>query len=243
LLVHGVPDTARLWEPLRRHLSRSDVIAPNLPGFGGAPLPAGFGATADEYAAWLGEEIARVGEPVDLVGVDWGSLLAVRVAALRPELVRTLACGNAPVDREYRWHDMAAIWQTPGAGEAMMAAFGGELAVTALAAGGATPEYAAAAVQQIDDVMKDAILKLYRSAIDIGARWEPGLANVRCPTLVVWSIDDPFVEPHFGERLAARLRGTFFPVDGGHWWPLQRPEQVARALESFWANPAARHAP
>ena len=36
--------------------------------------------------------------------------------------------------------------------------------------------------------------------------------------------------------LAARLRGQFYPIEGGHSWPLQRPEQVARALETFWAS-------
>ena len=52
--------------------------------------------------------------PVDLVGHDWGSLLVQRVVSLRPDLIRTWACGNGPVDTEYVWHDMAQQWQTPG---------------------------------------------------------------------------------------------------------------------------------
>src|SRR5690606_12485523 len=40
--------------------------------------------------------------PVFLVGHDWGGVLAWRVAALRPELVRKLAVLNAPHPAAYR---------------------------------------------------------------------------------------------------------------------------------------------
>jgi pimeloyl-ACP methyl ester carboxylesterase len=33
VLVHGVPDTHRLWDRMRTHLKRRDVIAVSLPGF------------------------------------------------------------------------------------------------------------------------------------------------------------------------------------------------------------------
>ena len=112
VLVHGVPDTYRLWDKLRSHLAQRDVLAPALPGFG-CPAPSGFTATKEAYVDWLATEIERIGEPVDLVGHDWGSLLVQRVVSLRPDLIRTWACGNGPVDREYVWHDLAQQWQTP----------------------------------------------------------------------------------------------------------------------------------
>src|SRR5687768_14742801 len=90
ILVHGVPDTQHVWDGVRRHLTRSDVEAWNLPGFG-AERPAGFGSTKEEYADWLIERLERIGEPVDLVGHDWGCILTLRVASLRPDLVRTWA--------------------------------------------------------------------------------------------------------------------------------------------------------
>src|SRR3712207_3129966 len=106
VLVHGVADTHRLWNPLREHLQRSDVIAVSLPGFD-APIPDGFDSSKEAYVQWLIEEIERIGEPVDLVGHDWGSLLVQRVVSLRPDLIRTWACGSGPADREYIWHDIA----------------------------------------------------------------------------------------------------------------------------------------
>ena len=41
-----------------------------------------------------------------------------RFRRLRPDLIRTWACGDGPIDREYVWHDMAQQWQTPEVGEA-----------------------------------------------------------------------------------------------------------------------------
>jgi pimeloyl-ACP methyl ester carboxylesterase len=121
VLVHGVPDTPALWDRVRAHLARDDVIAVSLPGFAN-PRPPGFDATKDTYAAWLVERIEQIGAPVDLVGHDWGSLLAQRVASVRPDLIRTLAFGSGPVDDAYTWHDMAQLWQTPGVGEEIMTA-------------------------------------------------------------------------------------------------------------------------
>jgi pimeloyl-ACP methyl ester carboxylesterase len=69
LFVHGVPDTDRVWHAVLPKLDRRDVVSLRLPGFGQS-APADFLATKDAYAAWLVEEITRVGTPVDLVGHD-----------------------------------------------------------------------------------------------------------------------------------------------------------------------------
>jgi len=73
VFVHGVPETPEVWGPLRSKLSRDDVVALQLPGFGCA-RPEGFGATKEEYVAWLVAELERLqgADPIDLVGHDWG---------------------------------------------------------------------------------------------------------------------------------------------------------------------------
>ena len=89
VFVHGVPETPTVWHGLLAALDRADTVALSLPGFDAA-RPAGFGATMDEYAAWLAAELERLGDAVDLVGHDWGGGLVVRVVSTRPELAPIL---------------------------------------------------------------------------------------------------------------------------------------------------------
>lgn len=234
VLVHGVPDTAQEWDRVRAHVSRTDVVTPSLPGFA-APVPSGFDATADAYVDWLIGQIAALGEPVDLVGHDWGSLLVQRVVSLRPDLVRTWAAGAGAVDRDYVWHDLAQMWQTPDVGEQVMEAMVADALVDALA-DQMGKEQAAEVASRIDDTMKDCILRLYRSAASGFDAWHDGVDAIDRPGLVLWGADDPYVTPEFGERLAQRTgaRLLMFP-DSGHWWPVTKPAEVAAALESLWS--------
>jgi len=235
ILVHGVPDTHRLWDPLRSHLRRSDVVAVSLPGFG-VPVPSGFAATKEAYVEWLIADIERLGDPVDLVGHDWGALLVQRVVSLRPDLIRTWACGDGPVDVDYVWHDLAQQWQTAGVGEQIMAMMTPEALAEGLAAAGIPRAVAQQTARYLDATMKDCILRLYRSAVHVGAQWQPDLEKVTRPALILWAKDDPYVSPVFAERLAARVRGELVLFEGcGHWWPVERPAEAAAALERFWA--------
>lgn len=234
VLVHGVPDTAQLWDRVRSHLARSDILTPGLPGFA-TPVPAGFDATKEAYVEWLTREIEALGEPVDLVGHDWGSLLVQRVVSVRPDLIRTWAAGGATVDRDYVWHDIAQMWQTPGVGEQVMEAMSGDALAVALAEElGA--EQAAIVASHVDATMQDCILKLYRSAAGGFGEWHDAVDAIDRPGLLLWGATDPYVTPDFGERLARRT-GARLEVfaDTGHWWPVARPAQVAAALESLWA--------
>ncbi len=98
VFVHGVPETPAVWRGLLAALDRPDTVALSLPGFGTA-RPAGFGATMEEYAAWLAAQLERLGDPVDLVGHDWGGGFVVRVVSTRPELVRSWVTDAAGIAR------------------------------------------------------------------------------------------------------------------------------------------------
>jgi len=236
VLVHGVPDTHRMWGAVRAELSRTDVITPSLPGFGTA-APDGFPATMDAYADWLTAQLEAIGEPVDLVGHDWGGLIALRVASLRPDLIRTWAVGGVSIDETYVWHDIAQLWQTPDVGEELMAGMDTAAMSAALQDARMPVKDADAAAQYADDAMKDAILKLYRSAVNIGADWSSELPGLTDRGLALWGEHDPYSAPKFGERLAARTGARFHLFEGtGHWWPLERPADTARELETLWSS-------
>jgi pimeloyl-ACP methyl ester carboxylesterase len=234
ILVHGVPDTERVWHAVLPRLGRADVVTLSLPGFG-APAPGDFAATKDAYAAWLVEQIAAREGPVDLVGHDWGGLLVLRAACLRPDLVRTWAAGAAPLDAEYVWHRAAQLWQTPQVGEKVMAQLTPAALEAALEAAGVAPEDAREAAAHLDDTMKACILRLYRSAINVGEEWGADLARLTAPGLVLWGERDPYAAPMWGERLAVRTNARFVPLAGcAHWWQLERPAEVAVQLTRHW---------
>jgi pimeloyl-ACP methyl ester carboxylesterase len=233
VLVHGVPDSTRLWDGVRAHLTRTDVITPALPGFA-SPVPNGFAATKEAYVDWLIEQIEAVGEPVDLVGHDWGSLLVQRVVSIRPDLIRTWAAGAGTVDADYVWHELAQMWQTPEVGEQIMEAMVGDALVDALA-DQLGREYATEVASHVDATMKDCILKLYRSAAGGFAEWHDAVDAIDRPGVVLWGADDPYVTSEFGERLAKRTGARLVMFsDSGHWWPVTKSAEVAKALETLW---------
>ncbi len=192
----------------------------------------------DTHRVWNGliQRLHRddnIDRPIDLVAHDWGALLALRVASLEPTLIRTVAVGGAPLDAEYEWPQ---VWQTPEIGEQAMERLTPETLASGLVAVGVPTADATETARHVDATMKRSILALYRSAVHVGAEWEPGLARIKSPGLVLWGADDPYVARIFGGRLASRIGARFvsFP-DCSHWWQLQRVGEVAAELEALWS--------
>src|SRR5260370_39506682 len=94
VLVHGNPETDAIWDELRAHLGRDDVVALSPPGWG-APVPDGWGGTGDDYLGWLVSEVERLDQPIDLVGHDWGGGPGTRPPWSRPDLIASRATAIA----------------------------------------------------------------------------------------------------------------------------------------------------
>jgi pimeloyl-ACP methyl ester carboxylesterase len=247
VLLHGNPETPIIWGPLVAALGRTDVITPQLPGFG-CPVPDGFGATKEEYVDWFIAEVEAMVPhhgPVDLVGHDWGGGIGMRAVSLRPDLFRTWACDVLGLfHADYVWHDFAQIWQTPGAGEEY---FANTLAtpiadrVALLEAIGiprSTGDRLVPATS--DELMGRCILSLYRSAAQPAMKqWGEHLGPAgTVPGLGIIAPDDPFVRgKDLGAEVADRLGASKHTLEGqGHWWMLGDPEAGAAMLTTFWAD-------
>jgi len=236
IFVHGVPDTHHVWDALRPHLSRDDVTAVDLPGFS-SPVPDGWNATKEEYADWLIGEVENAGEPVDIVGHDWGALLTARLVSVRPDLVRSWAIGGGAIDAEYVWHDMARSWQTPELGEQVMQGMSGAALEAGMAGAGVPAEHASVTAGNVDDTMKECILKLYRSATEVGKEWQPDTEHIDRPGLLIWGGKDPYMQVDFARNMENRTGARLLVFeDSSHWWPLEKPAEAASALEEFWAS-------
>lgn len=241
LFLHGVPDTPAMWAPLFEALGGHDgpVFTPAMPGFV-EPTPAGFPATMQAYADWLLDELDRVADrhgPVDLVGHDWGALLALRVAHLRPAAIRTWTLVNGAFDPEYRGHAFARLWARPWLGP-LSTTLSGPLTTRAIMRLCAVPPALAASESaNVTREMKRCIVRLYRSAGGLRefGSWNAGLDALPPRGLLVWSDRDPFLPTALAERVAARA-GAALHIERGasHWLPLQRPAALAAVLQRHW---------
>jgi pimeloyl-ACP methyl ester carboxylesterase len=241
VFVHGVPETADLWDGVRKELGNVGAVALSLPGFG-VPVPDGFGATMDEYAEWLVGEVEQFDAPVDLVGHDWGGLLTGRVVSVRPDVVRSWVSDTmGGFDPEWEWHEVAKVWQTPGEGEQFMETVRAlpleQRADTFTASFGIRRDDALAMLSRQDERMDDCILKLYRSAVGIETKWGSGLGRVPAPGLALVPTEDPFNSEARVRRVAERAGARVVTLDGvNHFWPYQTPERGATVLREFWGT-------
>jgi pimeloyl-ACP methyl ester carboxylesterase len=244
VFVHGVPETSRLWDRIRAHLN-TDSIALALPGFG-TPRPTSFGATKDDYAEWLAYSLSQIDQPIDLVGHDWGALLSVRVATAFDVPLRSWTVDMArALHPDHVWNRLARTFQTPGAGEAWMAAArqsmpeSPESAASRLALLGVPWDQAIAMGAALDETMSGCILDLYRSAVpNVSADWGADLrAPVRTPGLVLLASADPLNDEFLSIDVARRLAAQTHRFDGlGHAWMAEAPAATASVLRQFWSS-------
>lgn len=93
LLLHASASSALQWRALADRLgARFRVLAPDLYGYGSGPAWPGHRAfaLADE-AALVAAQAERLGQPVHVVGHDYGGAVALHIARTRPALVRSLS--------------------------------------------------------------------------------------------------------------------------------------------------------
>lgn len=236
VFLHGVPETSALWDKVRAEFDE-ETVALSLPGFGCA-RPPGFGATKDDYAAWLVEELEKFDAPVDLVGHDWGALLTYRIASTRGDLLHSWTADIANgVHPRAKWHDYAKIWQTPGDGEAYFKAVH-ETPVETIAEvyEGFHLSHADALTlaQWSDEIMGTCILDLYRSATpNVHHSWGP-FGPTSAPGLILFAELDSFGNEAMSREVAQTFGAREETLEGvGHWWALERPSEAAAVIRSF----------
>ena len=243
VFVHGNPGPAEDW---RRLVGRAGAftraVAPDMPGFGGSDKPDRFVYTVDGYARHLGALLGRLGiTRAHLVLHDFGGPWGLTWAADHPDRVGGLVLVNIGVLRDYRWHYLARIWRTSGAGEAFLRT-ATLPAVRLMLRHGNPRGLPLDAVERMyrqgkDPAVQRAVLRLYR-ATDLAAVSEDlhrRLRDVDPPTLVVWGARDPYVPVTYAERQRETFPGAHVVVlgDSGHWPMIDNPVAVEQAVLPF----------
>ena len=112
LLLHGLPSSSRMFEPLFARLSdRYHLVAPDYPGFGHSdwPDPKTFAYTFDHYAQIMHHFTEALGlSRYTLYMQDYGGPVGFRMALAHPERIEALIVQDAVAHNE----GLGANWAT-----------------------------------------------------------------------------------------------------------------------------------
>jgi pimeloyl-ACP methyl ester carboxylesterase len=250
LLLHGWPDSHRLWRHQVPALTAAGYrcIVPDLRGFGGSDRPADVGAYALPLLAGdvlglldqLGIDRAHV------VGHDWGAALAWAVAAFAPDRVDHLAVlsvGHFASFREAGWPQREKSWYM------LLFQFEG-IAEQWLSNDDFANFRSWAGHPDVDAVIADlsrpgaitASLNWYRANLApstlVDAPIE--LPAVSAPTMGIWSSGDMALLESQMTGSSAHVKGPwrYERIDGaGHWMQLEQPDTVNALLVDFLPAP------
>ena len=249
LLLHGFPQTSWAWRDELSELGRAGyrAVAPDQRGYCPGARPTEVADYATEHL--VGDVMALADcmemETFDLVGHDWGGMLAWIVASQHPARVRSLSVVSTPhplaLQRALLGGDPAqatygeatASFRTPDAAERLLlgADGSGSGLATLLAETGLDDDDARMYVMALTEPgAMTAALNWYRAMDGVAlADLEP----VTVPTLYVWSTGDEAFGRVAAEDTAGCVRGpyTFEVLENvSHWVPEMAPVELSGFL-------------
>jgi pimeloyl-ACP methyl ester carboxylesterase len=267
LYVHGLGGSSLNWTDLSYLLAdRLDGEAIDLPGFGYSDpgRSYGLGAMADRVVRWI-EHSDR--GPVHLFGNSLGGAVTVRVAALRPDLVRTLTLISPAMPfmdpRRSLQARLVPLVFLPSAGrlaKSRMATITPEALVTQVIAACyaepdlLSPQRLAEAVEEVRRRYEapwyvDAYLRTLRGLVvsffhsylrGPNSMWRLA-GRITAPTLVITGRQDRLVDVRVAPAVAKVVPDSRLLVLDrvGHVAQMERPRVVARAVAGMLDEVAA----
>ena len=247
MLLHGFPETSASWERQIDALAAAGyrVVAPDQRGYSPGARPEGV----EHYA--IGHLMADVlaiadwfgAHKVDVVGHDWGGMVAWALAIHYPERLRSLTAVSTPhpaafaaalrdegADQRQR-SGYVDIFRKVGEGEDLFLADNAAGLRRLYGSNGSSPE---AAKEYISVLTQPgaitAALNWYR-ATSFSDGGDQGPVTV--PTLYVWSDGDVALGPDAAKLTADHVTGPyrFEPLEGvSHWIPEEAPDRLNQFL-------------
>jgi pimeloyl-ACP methyl ester carboxylesterase len=251
LLLHGFPQSAHSWRLVAPRLAEAGhrAVALDQRGVPETARPTDVEAyrlpLLVDDALGAAAELFGPGVPLDLVGHDWGAAVAWQLAAVAPNLVRSLTAVSVPhpkafsaalaSDPEQREKSQYMLrWREPETPERELLADDAAQLRQLLGGGaiaGVDVEECVARARQPGAL--SAALNWYRAA-----RREDGADTpepVRVPTTYLWSTEDLAIRRAAAEGVADVVAGPYelVELDGvSHWVPEETPDRVADAVLS-----------
>ena len=234
--VHGLGGSSNTWVPLMPTLARHRVQRLDLPG---SALSAGV--AGELSIARLAESVVAVCSRLNVarahfVAHSMGTIVCQHLAADQPRLVRSLALFGpliAPTDAA-RTNIRARAAKARSEGAAGMQEIAQALVQASTSADSRQRSPTAAAFVR-ESLMRQDPEGYARSCEALAAAAAAAVERIEAPTLLVTGDEDAVAPPQSVRAMAERLRGarqlrTVVLSRCGHWTPIERPEECARAL-------------
>jgi pimeloyl-ACP methyl ester carboxylesterase len=250
LLLHGFPSSSAQYERLIDHLrDRAHLIAPDLPGFGRSPAPAGT-MTFDRLADGIDQFIEAVGlERFSLYVFDFGAPVGFRLAVRHPERINGLVIqnGNAyAAGLGPRTQPLRAYWSDRSAHEdEIRGALTLEATRTQYVEGVPDPSTVNPDLWELDQhyldldgrdqVMLDLLFD-YRSNLVAYPQWQDYLRTHRPPAILPWGRGDRHFPPAGAQAYLTDLPDAqIHLLDTGHFATATHSSEIAELVADFLA--------
>jgi pimeloyl-ACP methyl ester carboxylesterase len=257
LLLHGLPSSSRMFEPLFSRLSdQFHMIAPDYPGFGHSdwPNPKEFTYTFDHIATVMDHFTQALGlQSYTLYMQDYGGPVGFRLALAHPERIRSLIVQNAVAHNEGLgeiWKTRRAFWADRPAYEAALRTNLLSLATTRTRHVGSDPaverydpdlwtdEFAFLSQPGQADIQSDLFYD-YRSNVAAYPSWQAWMRKTQPRLLVIWGRYDPSFDLSEPEAYRRDVpKAEVHVLEAGHFALDTKADEIAELVRRFTAGPA-----
>jgi len=252
LLLHGLPSSSRMFEPLFARLSdRYHLVAPDYPGFGHSdwPDPKTFAYTFDHYAEILNHFTEALGiTRYTLYMQDYGGPVGFRMALAHPDRVEALIVQDAVAHNEglgKNWGPRRAFWADRRANESTLRGNLLSLATTRTRHVGDDPnvegydpdlwtdEFAFLSQPGQAEIQSDLFYD-YRTNVESYPKWQAWMRERQPRLLVIWGKHDLSFELSEPEAYRRDVPNAEVHVlDAGHFALDTAADQIGELVRAF----------
>jgi pimeloyl-ACP methyl ester carboxylesterase len=255
LMLHGLPSSSRMFEPLFARLADSyHLVAPDYPGFGHSdwPDPQQFAYTFDHIASVMDKFTETLGlSHYTLYMQDYGGPVGFRMILAHPDRAQALIVQDAVSHNEglgVNWKTRRAFWADRAANDEALRKNLLSMAATKTRHVGDDPnlelydpdlwtdEYnfinSPGQAQIQSDLFYD-----YRTNVDAYPKWQAWMQKMHPRLLVVWGKHDLSFDPGEPERYRIDVPSAEIHVlDAGHFALDTKADEIAALVRHFMSS-------
>jgi pimeloyl-ACP methyl ester carboxylesterase len=252
LLLHGLPSSSRMFEPLLIRLADNyHLVGPDYPGFGHSdwPDPKKFSYTFDHIAEIMNHFTEALGlSHFTLYMQDYGGPVGFRMALAHPDRVQALIVQDAVAHDTglgANWKTRRDFWADRAANESALRTNLLSLATTRTRHLGSDPdigrynpdlwtdEFYFLNQPSQPDIQSDLFYD-YRTNVEDYPKWQAWLREKQPRLLVIWGKYELSFDPSEPEAYRRDVpTAQVHIVDGGHFALDTAADQIAQLVQNF----------